>query len=851
MSALVIWPGPEAVRARVGGKAASLNALADAGLEPPRWCAVTPQAFDASVSPQQAEAIIAGDADALDGLKLAEDVAAAISMAARTLSPDGAPIAVRSSAVDEDGAASSFAGQLDSFLNVPLNEVAERIADVWRSGFSARIRAYRDERRLGPPSPPAVILQRMAKASAAGVAFSVDPVSGDADVAVVAAVRGLGDRLVSGEETGDAYRVDQAGALIDARLDSETAVLSPEQAGEIAELARRAEAHFGSPQDIEWAYADGKAVLLQSRPITTLTLGGLTRILWDNSNIVESYPGVTTPLTFTFARRAYSAVYKELASVLGVSAKRIQSETRVFDNMIGLADGRIYYNLLNWYRALALLPGFALNRKAMEQMMGVDQALPPSLAAEAAKRPQAGFFGRMADGAALATTATKLLAKRIGLKRAVNRFHARVDAALAESPDLTKVSYDRLTADYRRLEEILLTGWTPPLVNDLCCMAAFGAAKRLSGKWADDADGAHLNSALVGRGGVISAEPARRIMEMGRMVAAADDSLAEALISDHPERARAAIAAYPEIAAALDTYLERFGDRCMAELKLESETLNDDPTTLYRAIEAASRSAPEVPEAAIERANDPLDALAARVDGRFKRFLVKRAAREAAARIRDRENMRFERTRVFGRVRRLFLEMGARLAAAGKLDEPRDVFFLTFDETIEAGDGGHPNEPLKELAAARAAAFERFTHAAPPPRRFESVGAIGLGLRAPVPAQTQQSEADDPTTRTGLGCCPGVVRGRARVVRDPKGVTLDPGDILVAEFTDPGWVTLFAQASALVVERGSMLSHSAIVAREIGLPAVVGLADACAWITDGEEIEIDGSAGIVRRIAAT
>ncbi len=845
MTDFVIWPGPDAVRETVGGKAASLAALGAAGLPPPAWCAVSPAAFHASVDPERAARAASGDLEALAELTPSDAVRDAVLAAAKRLSPDGAPLAVRSSGVDEDGLGHSFAGQFDSFLNVSVEALPDRLADVWRSGFSDRVRAYRAERDLPAPGPPAVILQRMAKADAAGVAFSVDPITGDPDIAVVSAVPGLADKLVHGEVTGDDFRVAADGAVRERRLAGDAACLTDDQARAVAALARTAESAFGAPQDVEWAIEQGRLVALQARPITTFALGGLSRILWDNSNIVESYPGVTTPLTFTFARGAYEAVYRQLARVLGVSQKRVDENAAVFANMIGFVDGRIYYNLVNWYRALALLPGFGLNRAFMEQMMGVDQELPAAIAREIAKRPAASAWSKIAGGFALAGAATGLIWARLRLKGRVRRFHAEVDAALEGGPDLSRAPYDALLAEYDRLSEALLKRWTPPLVNDLWCMIAFGVAKNRAAKWAEDADGGRLNAALVDQGGVVSAEPVKLITAMAALIADRPD-LQAALAEADPETVAHALDTAPELQTALQAYLAKFGDRCAAELKLEVATLHEDPGSLYRAVAAAAAAPPRAAEAG--NGEDALADLLAPVKNPFSRQVLRSAAKAAAARIRDRENMRFERTRVFGRVRRIFLAMGERLEAAGRLDAGRDVFFLTLDELRGAADGSYPAAELAGLARARREACDAQRRATAPPRRFESVGALRLAVYAPVlggaPPEIEDVGAG---ARKGLGCCPGVVTGRARVVTDPAGVALAPGDILVAAFTDPGWVTLFAQASGLVVERGSMLSHSAIVAREIGLPAVIGLTDACAWIEDGEIIEIDGATGIVRK----
>jgi pyruvate,water dikinase len=219
--------------------------------------------------------------------------------------------------------------------------------------------------------------------------------------------------------------------------------------------------------------------------------------------------------------------------------------------------------------------------------------------------------------------------------------------------------------------------------------------------------------------------------------------------------------------------------------------------------------------------------------------------------VRDRENLRFERTRLFGRVRRIFVELGRRYADAGALDEPRDVFYLTIDEALGWAGGTTASGDIRAVARARKAEFARYHEMPAPPDRFETRGLVHGGAWAASAASPEGTAlpaglSDD--ERRGTGCYPGVVRGPVRVVRDPRNAVLEPGEILVAERTDPGWVMLFPAAKALLVERGSLLSHSAIVARELGLPAVVSVPGLTSWLTTGDEVEMDGRTGVIRRL---
>lgn len=867
----IIQPTADATRQRIGGKAAALASLQQAGFPVPDWFALDPAAFDDSLDAADRERLAAacesGDAAAvtaaLASLALDNAARAELAQAVAALAPDGQPLAVRSSASDEDGGAHSFAGQLASYLNVAPADVAARVADVWRSGFSARILAYRRTHGLAAiPPAPAVLIQRMVAADVSGVAFSADPATGRRGVAVVSAISGLGEALVSGASEGETATVDRLGAIERIQLTGQQPALDDQRLRAVAALARRCEQHFALPQDIEWAFAGGKLFLLQSRPITTLATlcdpdGAYA--LWDNSNIAESYGGVTTPLTFSFARHAYEEVYRELCRLLGVTEAEIAAHADTFRRMIGLVRGRIYYSLFSWYDLLALAPGFSSNRRFMEQMMGVKEELPPALAA---RLSASDSRMKLADMLKLARAVASLARHERRLPHDIERFYARLDAALApgETP-LEAMRPDELVAHYRDLEGKLLAHWDAPLVNDLFAMLFYGLLRRLCIAWCADKAGTLQNDLVGEQGGIISAEPARRVRALA-MLAASSPELTDILRTGAPDAIQREITRRPAFADEYQAYLAKFADRCLEELKLESPTLRDDPTPLLRAIgHLAQRFASEDGEPTDAPAHAAPDqskrALAERTVRRrlawrpLRRALFTFVLRQARARVRDRENLRFERTRVFGRVRRIFVELGSRFYALGLLEQPRDIFYLEVEETLGLVTGTATTTDLKGLVAVRQAEFARWRGAEPPPDRFETRGLVAVGPLAArlIPTSDEQSAGDATDQRVGIGCCPGVVRGRARVVTDPKTAEVRAGEILVAERTDPGWILLFAGAAGVVVERGSVLSHSAIVARELGIPAVVSVAGLTSWLKTGDLIEVNGASGVVTRIA--
>jgi pyruvate,water dikinase len=873
---------PAPPTALVGGKAHNLARLVAAGADVPPWIAITTAAFrDLALRGRAAPATEAKAwQDEIRRAELPADFVAELRAALADAGLDGQLVAVRSSAAAEDGAVASFAGQFDSVLGVRadteaddgLDELLDAVRRVWASAASAHALRYG-----GGETPMGVVIQAMIDAEAAGVAFGADPLTGRRDVVVVSAVHGLGEPLVSGEVDADSYRVtlgptgevaaiahevaEKPAAL---RLDAEggtrwvevpeaeshAPALADDEIRALATAVRGLEAALGAPQDVEWAVergADGmrRLWLLQARPITTLADAGERRI-WDNSNIVESYAGVTSPLTFSFARSVYEDVYRQFCALVGVPAGAIERERHAFAHMLGLVRGRVYYNLLHWYRVLALLPGFRVNRAFMERMMGVRERLDDDALGDTGG-------GRAADAARLVRMVYRLVRESRRLRTAVPAFHAHVERVLAPLPDedFTTWDADRLARLYRTLEDELLRRWQTPIVNDFFAMIAFGILSRLVERWLPDAPPTLMNDLLAHQGGIISTEPARQVLALARHVDAepAIAALFERIADDR--ELWDALGSEPEMAeyrAALDAYLRRFGDRCMNELKLETVTLGEDPAFLLQTIRAyraggLAAAASDEGEATIRREAERRvhDSL-----GAARRRVFHLALEAARARVRDRENLRFERTRVFGTVRRIFLGFGHHLHRTGRISEPRDVFFLTVEEVFAHVDGVQATDDLAALVALRRAEWAEYERESAPPERFESFGPPSLGRWKT--ASTAAAAAVEGEVLQGTGCCPGVVRAPVRLVRDPREPGELAGHILVAERTDPGWTLLFPAARAVIVERGSLLSHSAIVAREMGLPCIVSVQGLMQTLQDGELVEMDGAAGTIRRL---
>lgn len=782
----------------LGGKVEGLMRLVEHGFEVPPWFVI---------APTMASSIKIVPTEFLETLG------------------DG-PYAVRSSATGEDGAQSSFAGQFLTRLDVHTENLVEAIREVAASAGSDHAEFYAERVATKKTASVAVVVQRMIPADFAGVAFSHDPVDGT-DTVVISAVRGLGESLVSGEQNGETYRVPSNGKTV--YPETPKPMLLDVFVDTIAREVELAAAAFGGPQDMEWAIRDNHLYFLQARPITTIRNAALD-IIWDNANIAESYGGLVSPLTFSFASYGYAAAYRQMLAALKIPKSKIERERYALENMLGLVEGRMYYHIANWYRLLALLPGFRINRTFMERMMGMDEGLGSESLREIESTNTTSPTRDAFD--ALRTTLA-LIKEQLGLKKSVAKFHAWFRETMAESTNPSGLHVAALREQYDLIDSRLSTRWTTPLVNDFLTMIWFGVLGSMCEKWCGDTDRTLQNDLLTHGDSMVSAEPARLIEAMAELIRRRNnkrDTDEDNVIERDLEKLKKA-------------YVEKFGDRCESELKLESIPLDIDQSPLDLAVERTAKN-PIRPTS--ERSNNGLATAEGRV-AKAIRTPIKRAAfglalRNARTCILNREEMRLERTRLFGRIRKIFVALGIELHRRSIIEDPRDIFWLSVDEAF---DEAREPSTTRETISERKIRYARYAGKPAPPNRLttnaEKIVSVG-GKQA-----SKSFDICDANVRRGTGCCAGIVRGIAQIVRDPSE-DFESNRILVTERTDPSWVMLFPATNGILVERGSLLSHAAIVSRELDIPSVVGIDGLTTWLRTGDLVEFDGSTGIVRRI---
>jgi phosphohistidine swiveling domain-containing protein len=849
--------GENAGRFQIGGKAKNLFLLKKLGFAVPGFLVIPQETFGMLAAEKTSE----NPLHQTNSIRIPENWISRI-----TDNFSGTKYyAVRSSATDEDGAQFSFAGQFESFLFVKKEQLAEKISLVYTSAFSQRVSEYRTQNHMKQEAGMAVIIQEMIDAQVSGVAFGVHPVTGNANQKMINAVYGVGEGIVSGALNADSFIVEnnliteklvqkthqfvhdiENGGTCEITVDDHEQHKPAVTSSQILELAAALDAlqsQLRSAQDVEFAIKDNKLFLLQTRPVTTNAQPAGNYILWDNSNIVESYPGVTTPLTFSFISKSYEVAYKLFSGYLGVSEQVLKENDRVFANTLGFINGRVYYNLKTWYHMLAMLPGYSINARFMENMMGVKEQfdIPESY--------------RLSKGKAwwsILKMTINMLFRFLALPEKRKEFQKLLNTTIARYKQINyaEKNANELVELYLTFEKTLLNEWKAPLLNDFFAMIWFGMLQKQCEQFSDQSPNLH-NDLLCGSSDIISVEPIHRSIEIASYIS--DNEELKNLFTKNNEKNILTVISNEKnpsfvfLHNEIKRYIADFGERCVGELKLETVSYTQDPSGFIRILKSYVETGLTKDQLSGKTENLLRAAAEKQVDAglgtnTFKRWKFNKVLSYARELVSARENLRYERTRAFGIVREIFSQLGNKFSQDAIIESPRDIFYLTKEEIISFTEGTSVTQDLRGLIAFRKNEFEKYKLLDPPAERFATYGPVYHANDFFNTGKVENLEGD----LHGTGCSPGIVRAKVRVVRDPHETHAMEGDILVTTSTDPGWVTLFASASGIIVERGSLLSHSAIVSREMGKPCIVGVTGLLKTLKTGDMIEMNGSSGTIR-----
>jgi rifampicin phosphotransferase len=769
------------LQALAGGKGGMLARLFQHGYPVPEGFVIFPSAFEGEQLRGQAW----------------DEIRAALS--AQRSHHEGALFAVRSSAAGEDSASASYAGAFETVLNMKTDqEIKDAIATVFRSRLSERVRAYRSAQGMDQAQQIAVVVQVMVRASLSGVLFTADPITGSFTAMVGNYVQGLGEKLVSGEANASSFTFTRPKGKYD----------GPETlrkyAAKLYTYAARLEREVGCPQDIEWAVAEGKVYLLQARPITTLTAEDLDTYaineslaedaLWVNANVGEAIPDVMTPLSWSFIRE----LDNESLVVPG------------YYSWSGNICGRSYSNVSRRLSAVVAFSGKRAGR-SMWQLLGT-------------------FFGQIPETIALpihpfarGRLLKQILPKALYVVQNILAASRRMPGFLADTPAQcsrireqirSATTQQELLAIWKNdLQPATKRAWWGLLAGGSKDLLALNLKKKLTPLVGPE-DANTLLSHLRGNAELASLGPVVGITQMIKGEISEQD------------------------------YVRQYGHRGPHEFELSLPDPVEDVAYLQRQREAYAAAGTDVEEILFQQQTRYEEAIR-RFQKRYPRkskWLSKQIA-NAAAGARQREAARSEFTRVY-RVVRAFALSAGEFTGIGK-----DIFFLYIGEVEELLAGRA--EAIRYIPARKAnyetyqtlppfppiirGRFDPFTWAKDPERRLDYYDAT-------APEERQANSE----TLQGYAGAAGRVEGSVRVLHSPEeGEQLQPGEILVATTTNVGWTLLFPKAAAIITDVGAPLSHAAIVARELGIPAVVGCGNATTRLKTGDWVIVDGGQGRV------
>ncbi|MFC9674954.1 rifamycin-inactivating phosphotransferase [Streptomyces sp. NPDC056949] len=842
----------------VGGKGAHLGGLSRIeGIRVPGGFCVTTDAFRriiaeapliddrldrlSRLNPDDREAIRTLSAEirrTIEEIAIPGDLAAAITRALSLLG-DQAAYAVRSSATAEDLPTASFAGQQDTYLNVMgPTEILQHVSRCWASLFTERAVTYRQRNGIDHRTVHmAVVVQRMVFPHASGILFTADPVTGNRKVATVDAGFGLGEALVSGLVNPDVFKVRDgevvekaiaakqravhalpAGGTQEVAIESQRQgqpALTDAQAVRLVQLGRRIEAHFGRPQDIEWCLVDDGFQIVQSRPITTLF----------------PIPEADDRENHVYVSVGHGQMMTDPMKPLGFSMWQLTAMVPMQE-----AGGRLFVDVTRRLASPASRAGLLeamgkgdpLIRHALETVLDRDGFV-PSL-------PDASPGGRPAGGAPAPIDTDPALVTGLIERSQASVADLERDIRTKTGPEL----FDFLLEAFEEHKRVL----SDPL-SIQAIMAGMEATWWLNDKlqeWLGEKNAA--DTLTLSAPDNITSEMGLALLDVADVIRPQPEVVAflQGVDGDDFLDELAKLAGGTEARDAIEAYLDRYGMRCVGEIDITRPRWRERPGTLVPVIldnvrnfepGAAERRFEQGRLKAQKKEQDVLSRLRALPDGDRKADEVKGMIDRVRTFIGYREYPKY------GIISRYFVYKQALLAEAGRLvqadvlHEKEDVFYLTFQEFHDVARSHQVND---ELIRQRKDAFRSY-HALTPPRVLTSDGEALTGAyrRDDVPAGAL----------VGVPVSAGTIEGRARVILDMADADLEAGDILVTAFTDPSWSPLFVGIAGLVTEVGGLMTHGAVIAREYGLPAVVGVEQATRLIRDGQRIRVHGTDGYV------
>ncbi len=695
--------------------------------------------------------------------------------------------AVRSSSNMEDGADDSFAGQFETYLNVSSSDLDVKIRNCFLSLANENVIEYLRKKKIDTDHIEMnVLVQKMIVPDCAGVLFTANP-QGLLNEIVVVVGEGLGENVVAEKKETTSYYYNQTDGNY--FYDGAKNYLSRELLLELIEKSRKITDIFGKYVDIEFAIKNKKIYFLQVRPITTLD--DSHPLVLDNSNIVESYPGISLPLTISFANLIYSGVFESECRRLVKDETELKRQKHVFTEMVGSCNGRMYYKISNWYALIDYLPFRKKIIPMWEEMLGINTSVKIEQHAGALMH------------ARVAKNFLHEIRKSQKNMAWLNDYFIQVEKSYRArfSKDLNA---KETMALFHEVAGKLFPHWDLTLINDMYTFINVGAFKKRLG---DRANG-YISSVS----NLESMKPVETMIQL----AYEKDTLSQ-----------------EEYDTRFAEYIEKYGDRNVEELKLESDTFRTNPELLRERIDDYRKDPDNLAKLvkSIKQKNNSHPQKLSGLNGRL--------LKHCESGIRNREISRLNRSRIFGMVREMLLHIGSIMVKEKHLDDVKDIFYLRIKEIEE-----YVKKPsnLRDIVAERKMHYNVFSQL-PAASRLVFAEHEFDKLPLTINAEVQKYANND---MHGTPCSDGCVTGEALIIDSAGKHYNTNGKILITKSTDPGWVFMLSTAKGIISERGSLLSHTAIISRELKIPSVVGVKDVTKIIKNGDIVFMDGHTGEIK-----
>jgi len=757
---------------------------------------------------------------------------------------------VRSSAIDEDSSTYSFAGLHKSLLYTSKNTFLKHLKESIASAWSLNALSYREKHQISfHQIKIAIIVQEMVDAQKSGIGFSMNVQGNMADSILVAGF-GLGEGIVTDLVATDSYFINRLDKTIKkhivnkkeqllfidkklilkkvAKKQQKQEVLSDIEIQKVSKILRLAEKMLDTIADIEFSFdKKGTLFILQMRPVTSISFSDV-KIL-DNTNIGESYPEITLPLTFSFIKKSYYEVFKNASTHFSIPAKTRKNLDASFQDLLGYYQGRVYYRLDNWYKIMSQIYSSNQGIKTWEKAVGLKR--------------------------------DKLDKKHISFKNKL-QLKGSIVLLLLKYKRNNRLFYKKFTKDYNSLamyrsfklpKEILQHAkqissninayWYSTLINDLVAFKSFDLLQKAIVNFSIGAK--ELANDLIS--GQLNSDAEKAIVNLLSLkdTIENDKELSALFTLENSEIAQKInVLKYKKFKADCTNYLNTYGDRTLAELKLETISPKQDFHKFIDLLKSQLRSQTNLLKYQKQKEKIYKEA-SALVHQKLKFHPLKRKYLQFLKKcsiyaLRNRENMRFARTRIYGVVKNMYSDIGIFMNQQKLLENPSDIFYLTVDE-IELFSQHHLSLNYKKIVSKRKKGIDLF-------RSIEAPNRVIYNQTPPSNVLKTTSAKITDSLLKGTAVSKGKVTAKAKIMKVADYSQILKNKILVTKVTDPGWVFLMSQSVGLISEKGSLLSHTAIVGRELGIPVVVGVAHATTLIKDNDTISLDGNKGTVTMI---